>query len=141
VSYVEIYNEVIQDLLAPAPLAPSGSNGNLVAARAVYGGGSSNGSSSGGISPRRLTASNSEYGFGSSLGPLAAGRITSASVGDAADASFTNGGSGGGSIVLYEGADGQIVMDGVTEVVLQSAADLGALLQKGSALRATASHK
>jgi hypothetical protein len=62
-------------------------------------------------------------------------------VGDAADSSFTNGGSGGGSIVLYEGSDGQIVMDGVTEVVLQSAADLAALLQKGSALRATASHK
>jgi hypothetical protein len=142
-SYVEIYNEVIQDLLAPAPLAPSGSNGNLVAARAVYGGSSSNGNGSsggGGISPRRLTASTSEYGFGS-LGSSSPRRL-SRSVGDGADVSVSAGsGSGGGSIVIYENADGQIVLDGATEVVLQSAADLAALLQKGSAVRATASHK
>jgi hypothetical protein len=144
-SFVEIYNEVIQDLLAPAPLAPSGSNGNLVAARAVYGGSSSNGngngsSGGGGMSPRRPTASTSEYGFGS-LGASSPRRL-SRSVGDGADVSVSAGsGSGGGSIVIYENGDGQIVLDGATEVVLQSAADLAALLLKGSTVRATASHK
>jgi hypothetical protein len=54
---------------------------------------------------------------------------------------MSGGSSGGGSIVLYENAEGQIVMDGVTEVVLKSAADLSALMHKGSAVRATASHK
>jgi hypothetical protein len=43
--------------------------------------------------------------------------------------------------VLYENAEGHIQMDGVTEVVLKSAADLGELLQKGSAVRATAAHR
>lgn len=144
-SYVEIYNEVIQDLLAPPPLAASGSNGNLVATRAVYGGASTNGSGSsssggGSNSPRRLSASTSEYGFGS-LGSALPRRL-SRSVGDGADVSNSSGNSsGGGSIVIYETADGQIVLDGVTEVVLQSAADLAALLQKGSSVRATASHK
>jgi hypothetical protein len=142
VSYVEIYNEVIQDLLAPTALTPTGSSGNLVAARAVYGGGSSNGTSSGGNSPRRLTLTLSEYGFGSSLGsaPTSTASLRGAA-GDAADISVLGASSGGGSIVLYENAEGQIVMDGVTEVVLNSAADLSALLQKGSAVRATASHK
>lgn len=55
--------------------------------------------------------------------------------------SGSSSGSSGGSIVLFENAEGQIQMDGVTEVVLRSAADLGVLLQKGSAVRATASHK
>lgn len=141
VSYVEIYNEVIQDLLAPTTLASSGSNGNLVAARAVHGGSSSNGTGSGSNSPRRLTASNLEYGFGSSVGAGPSPSSLAASRGASDTADVSGGSSGGGNIVIYENAEGQIVLDGVTEVVLRTAADLASLLQRGSAVRATASHK
>lgn len=128
-SYVEIYNEVVQDLLAAqAPMATSASSGNLVAARALYGGGSSNGTGGGGNSPRRITGA-MDNGAGTAPGsPLRSG----------ADG---EGSTGGGSISIYENAAGQIVLDGVTEVPLKSSADLAMLLQRGTALRATAAHR
>lgn len=128
-SYVEIYNEVVQDLLAAqAPMTTSASSGNLVAARALYGGGSSNGTGGGGNSPRRMTGALDN-------GPLSAPGSPLRSAADG------EGSSGGGSISIYENAAGQIVLDGVTEVPLKSSADLAMLLQRGTALRATAAHR
>lgn len=134
---------------APLPFVSGSSTSNLVASRAVYGGGgsSSNGSigssggSGGSSSPRRLTVSSGSDSYG--LGSPSGGRTTADAAGDGAGASAggSNGGCSGSSIVLYENAEGQIVLDGVTEVVLKSAADLAGLLQRGGAARATASHK
>lgn len=132
VSYVEIYNEVIQDLLTQSQPPASGTTGGAAATRGVCSPG-----------PRHVVASG-ELNAGSSGGAIVPGNVRAVAdmdVSISAGSGSSGGGGGSGSVSIYENAAGQIVLDGVTEVVVKSAADLSALLQRGSTVRATASHK
>ncbi|KAF8056377.1 KIN4A [Scenedesmus sp. PABB004] len=123
VSFVEIYNESIQDLLtAPAPLAHSGSAGSLAALRA--------GGRAGG-------------GGGGADGSCSTPRSGCSDAGGAPWAAFgaTAGGPEGGGVAIRESARGEIVLDGAAERSVACMADLAALLDAGNAVRATAAHR
>lgn len=128
VSFVEIYNESIQDLLNPQQ-QPGTSSSNLLALRLNnLNNQGNNGSSNNNGSSTPRSVSSSE-GAGSS--------IFASSV--ASDGG--GGSSSGGAINIRETSKGEIVLEGISEVLVHTMDELAVLLEQGNAVRATAAHK
>lgn len=130
VSFVEIYNEAIQDLLNPQqqqPPGPGGSSSNLLALRLnnLRDLGNNSGNKDGSRSPGSVASSE---GAGSSV---FAGSVAS-------DGAGSNAGS---SISIRESSKGEITLEGVSEIVVHSMDEVALLLEQGNAVRATAAHK
>lgn len=134
VSFVEIYNESIQDLLNPQQQS-SNSSSNLLALRLnnlnnignCTTSSSNNNNGNGSSTPRSVSSSD---GAGSSV---YAGSVAS----DGGSAS----GSSGGAVSIRETSKGEIVLEGVSEVLVSTMDELAVLLEQGNTVRATAAHK
>ncbi|GBG00292.1 hypothetical protein Rsub_13044 [Raphidocelis subcapitata] len=124
VTYVEVYQEEIRDLLAPAT-GPSGalsftSGGGAGGGRGTLGGAAGGGGSSGSLCS---TASNGGGGGGGSSG------------------GERGGGGGGGGLAIREGPGGEVLLEGAAEPAAPSAAALFSLLARGNERRATGAHR
>ena len=126
-SYVEIYNEVIQDLLAPI----GNGTGSPGATSFSMGPQPQRSASTLASSPDRIPRPTSACST-----PRAAAAGCAVAAWESAEQQASWGG-----VVVREGPRGEVVLDGAAERRLTSMADVHALLAQGAAARATASHR
>lgn len=117
-SFVEIYNETIQDLLVPHAMQPSSSSTNLPGMR---------------VSSSSTAANNAA--------PSTPRSVSSEGGGSGFTVFGSSGSDGGTGISIRETGKGEIVLEGATEKVIKTMQDIAAVLEQGNALRATAAHK
>ena len=128
VTYVEIYNEQIYDLLA----APGGPEGGGAGGGALSSGG--NGGGGGGGGGASLISSSGATTAGGAAG---AGGVSSGGFGFGGGAY----GGGGGGLAIREGARGAVYVEGATEVEAKTEADVLALIARGNERRAVGAHR